>query len=136
MDNKGIFAANLLYLMRINGKSRKDVCSDLGFSYYTFSDWVHGKKYPRMDKVERLANYFGVLKSDLIEDRNVKALFNPKDKAKQMVPVISLKQIAKEYGIKPDIIKIYEQIYKLQLKPSELKELYNFAKYLLSKRNK
>lgn len=55
--------------MEENGKSRKEVCEALGISYYTFSDWVNGKKYPRMDKVEMLANYFGVLKSDLIEDK-------------------------------------------------------------------
>lgn len=55
--------------MQLNGKSRKDVCQALGFSYYTFSDWVNGKKYPRMDKVEMLADYFGILKSDLIEDK-------------------------------------------------------------------
>ncbi|MDD6275492.1 MAG: helix-turn-helix transcriptional regulator [Clostridia bacterium] len=68
MDNKNIFASNLKRYMALQGKSRRDVCEALGFSYYTFSDWVNGKKYPRMDKVEMLANYFGVLKSDLIED--------------------------------------------------------------------
>lgn len=55
--------------MQENDKSRKDVAEALGVSYYTFSDWVNGKKYPRMDKVEKLANYFGILKSDLIEDK-------------------------------------------------------------------
>lgn len=69
MNNKNIFAANLKRYMKQNGKSRKDICEALGFSYYTFSDWVNGKKYPRMDKVEMLANYFGILKSDLIEEK-------------------------------------------------------------------
>lgn len=69
MDNKNIFAENLNYYMREYGKSRRDVCDALGVSYYTLTDWVKGKKYPRMDKVERLANYFGILKSDLIEKR-------------------------------------------------------------------
>lgn len=72
MDNKNIFAKNLNYYMQQNGKSRRDVCEALGFSYYTFTDWVKGKKYPRMDKVELLANYFGILKSDLIEDKSPK----------------------------------------------------------------
>ena len=72
MDNKSIFARNLQRQMDANGKSRRDVCDALGFSYYTFTDWVNGKKYPRMDKVEMLANYFGVLKSDLIEDKKEK----------------------------------------------------------------
>ena len=69
MDNKNIFANNLKYHMELSGKTRRDVCEALGFSYYTFSDWVNGKKYPRMDKVEMLADYFGILKSDLIEDK-------------------------------------------------------------------
>ncbi|MBQ5655913.1 MAG: helix-turn-helix transcriptional regulator, partial [Bacteroidaceae bacterium] len=42
----------------------------IGVSYYTLTDWVKGKKYPRMDKVEKLANYFGILKSDLIEEKS------------------------------------------------------------------
>lgn len=69
MDNKNIFADNLKKYMALNGKSRREVCEALGFSYYTFSDWVNGKKYPRMDKVEMLANYFGIKKSDLIEEK-------------------------------------------------------------------
>lgn len=69
MTNKSIFSKNLNRYMRENNKSRRDVCKDLGLSYYTFSDWVNGKKYPRMDKVEMLADYFGILKSDLIEEK-------------------------------------------------------------------
>lgn len=69
MDNKNIFANNLKYYMALNHKTRKDLERDLGVSYYTISDWVNGKKYARMDKVEMLANYFGVQKSDLIEER-------------------------------------------------------------------
>ena len=69
MDNKNIFAINLKRYMQENGKSRREVSEALGVSYYTFSDWVNGKKYPRMDKVEKLAEYFGILKSDLIESK-------------------------------------------------------------------
>ena len=69
MDNKNIFASNLRRYMEFNGKSRRDVAEAIGVSYYTFTDWVNGKKYPRMDKVERLAAYFGILKSDLIEEK-------------------------------------------------------------------
>jgi transcriptional regulator with XRE-family HTH domain len=69
MEHKEIFAKNLKRYMALAGKSRKDVCEALGYSYYTLTDWVNGKKMPRMDKVEQLANYFGILKSDLIEDK-------------------------------------------------------------------
>lgn len=67
MDHKTVFSENLKMYMALSGKSRKEVCEALGYSYFTFSDWVTGKKMPRMDKVEQLANYFGILKSDLIE---------------------------------------------------------------------
>lgn len=70
MDNKNIFALNLKRYMELKGKSRTDISEALGISYFTVSDWVNGKKYPRMDKVEMLANYFGIKKSDLIEDKN------------------------------------------------------------------
>ena len=68
MAHKDVFARNLKKYMALNGKSRKEICEALGYSYFTFSDWVTGKKMPRMDKVEQLANYFGIKKSDLIEE--------------------------------------------------------------------
>ena len=68
MDNKYIFSENLKRLMNEKGVSRRDIADILKISYFTVSDWVNGRKYPRMDKVELLANYFGVLKSDLIEE--------------------------------------------------------------------
>ena len=55
--------------MEQQNKDRKQICNDLGFKYTTFSDWYNGNKYPRIDKIEMLADYFGVLKSDLIEDK-------------------------------------------------------------------
>ena len=55
--------------MLTHRKSRKDLSDALGISYFTVTAWANGTKYPRMDKVEMLANYFGVLKSDLIEEK-------------------------------------------------------------------
>lgn len=68
MDNKEVFSINLKRFMEQKGISRQELSKVLGVSYFTISDWVNGKKYPRMDKVEMLADYFGVLKSDLIEE--------------------------------------------------------------------
>lgn len=71
VDNKALFAANLNKYMRKYNKSRRDISEALHISYYTVSDWCVGKKYPRMDKVEMLATYFGIQKSDLIEDKTI-----------------------------------------------------------------
>lgn len=71
MDNKEIFARNLNYYMSEFGKSRKEVADAIGVSYFTFTDWVKGKTYPRMNRVEQLAKYFGIKISDLIEPRTI-----------------------------------------------------------------
>lgn len=72
MDSKNIFAENLKKYMKLHRKTRRDVCKDLGFSYFTFTDWVNGRYYPRMDKVDMLADYFGIKISDLIEEKELK----------------------------------------------------------------
>ena len=69
LGNKAIMAENIKYYMEKNNKTRNDVCDDLGIKYTTFSDWVNAKKYPRIDKIEILANYFGIEKSDLVEEK-------------------------------------------------------------------
>lgn len=68
LGNKEIMAKNIRRYMDAQRKSRNDVCEALGFAYSTFTDWINGNKYPRIDKIEMLANYFGVSKSDLVEE--------------------------------------------------------------------
>lgn len=69
MYDKNIFAKNLQYQMSLHDKTRKEVCEALDFNYFTFCEWIRGRKLPRMGSVEKLANYFGILKSDLIEEQ-------------------------------------------------------------------
>lgn len=67
-QNKQIFANNLYYYMKTKNKTQNDIVRDLDITASTVSDWVLGKKYPRIDKMQKLADYFGVLKSDLTEE--------------------------------------------------------------------
>lgn len=69
LGNKRIMAQNILYYMNLNDKSRQDMCDALGVKYTTFTDWVKGNTYPRIDKIELMANYFNISKSDLVEER-------------------------------------------------------------------
>ena len=67
LGNKAIMAENIQRLMDSRGIDRNKICADLGFKYTTFTDWVKGNTYPRIDKIEMMANYFGVPKSQLVE---------------------------------------------------------------------
>ena len=79
IGNKKIFAKNLSYYVKRSGRDQKEIAEALGVAASTFNEWVKGKKYPRIDKIEMLANYFGILKSDLIEDKEEK---NPPEEPK------------------------------------------------------
>lgn len=69
--SKEVFAKNLRYYMESRGKSQKELAEIVGVSAPTVNEWLKAKKYPRIDKIEILANYFGILKSDLIEDKSI-----------------------------------------------------------------
>jgi transcriptional regulator with XRE-family HTH domain len=69
LGNKKVFSRNLKHYMTINNKGRNEICESLKIPYTTFTDWEKGNIYPRIDKIEMLANYFKIQKSDLIEDK-------------------------------------------------------------------
>lgn len=72
LGNKQTMAKNIKYYMEKFDISRRKICDDLDIKYSTFSEWVSAKKYPRIDKIELMANYFGVEKSDLVEEPLIK----------------------------------------------------------------
>jgi transcriptional regulator with XRE-family HTH domain len=71
-DNKRIMATNIKRYMDSKGVTNQQLCDALGFKYTTFMDWIKGVTYPRIGKVEAMANYFGCEKSDLIEEKKEK----------------------------------------------------------------
>lgn len=69
VENKEIFANNLSFYMKQKGVDRNTLCADLDLKYTTVRDWLKGITYPRIGKIELLANYFNINKSDLIENK-------------------------------------------------------------------
>jgi transcriptional regulator with XRE-family HTH domain len=69
LGNKAILSKNLKYYIERSGKDRRELAETWGFPYSTVTDWINGKKYPRIDRIEIMADYFGILKSDLIEEK-------------------------------------------------------------------
>lgn len=70
IGNREVFAKNLCAYLERFGKSQREMAEIMGVSSSTFNDWANGRKYPRIDKIEFLANYFGIMKSDLIEEKD------------------------------------------------------------------
>lgn len=65
-----IFSNNLRRLIDVSGKTQKDIADAIGVSQQIMNVWARGKAIPRMGKIQRLADYFGVEKSDLIDEKN------------------------------------------------------------------
>ena len=51
-------------------KNTNDLINDLDLNKSAVSTWCNGTRLPRMDKVDALAKYFGINRSDLIEDKS------------------------------------------------------------------
>lgn len=62
--NKKTMAKNITRYMEIKGIDRLDLCEATGIKYTTLVGWLKEQTYPRIDKIELLANYFGITKAD------------------------------------------------------------------------
>ena len=71
-DNiKEIFARNLRYIMETKEITQADICRGLDVSSATVSDWCAGNKYPRVDAMQRLADFLGVRYSTLTTEGGI-----------------------------------------------------------------
>lgn len=66
---KDIMAKNLSYYIERSGKNQTDIARELNIPEMTMSNWVKAKTYPRMDKIQLLADYFRIPRSFLIEEQ-------------------------------------------------------------------
>lgn len=68
-EQKLIFSKNLNYYIEKSQKTQKEIATAIEVSPQTFNTWCQGIAIPRMGKVQRLADYFNIGKSDLIDDK-------------------------------------------------------------------
>ncbi len=75
-----VFVNNLQRYMKMRGVDQADIVNALAVSASTVSDWATGKKYPRVDSMQRLADFLGVLLSDLTSETAAPSvLLNPQE---------------------------------------------------------
>lgn len=78
-EQKKIFSRNLNNYLLSNNRTQKEVADAIGVSPQTFNTWCQGIALPRMGKVQLLADYFGVGKTDLIDDKNTNPSLTARD---------------------------------------------------------
>lgn len=99
---KKIFSENLNRLLQGREKTQSEVAKEIDVSPQTFNTWTQGIAIPRMGKIQRLADYFHIEKSALL------------DKASQ----------EQTYYTNPETAKVAQEIFD----NSDLRILFDAAK--------
>lgn len=68
-EQKHIFARNLNKYISLNHKQQIDVAKDLGINPTTLNMWCNGNSMPSVGKIQKLADYFRIGKSDLTDEK-------------------------------------------------------------------
>lgn len=76
IGNKPVIAANIRRYMDDKGINAKELSKAINVPYTTVLSWLKAEYYPRIDKIEMMSDYFGCLKSDLIEDKTKQPVEN------------------------------------------------------------
>lgn len=122
--SKELFAKNLRYYIDKSGKTQKEVAQAIGVSAPTLNEWLNAKKMARIDKIQKLADYFGILKSDLIEDKSSPSEYYLNEETKQ---------IAQEIYDNPDMKSLFDMSRKMT--PERLKAHIELMKQLMGNDN-
>lgn len=68
LGNKETMARNIKRYVEQKGINLAQLGQNIGVPATTISNWVNANSYPRIDKIEMMANYFGISKADLVEE--------------------------------------------------------------------
>jgi len=88
MNQRETFAENLNRYMEMRGITQADIVIKLGVTSATASDWSKGKKYPRVDAMQKLAELLCVRVSDLTsEEQDENGMFMSDDDEKELIAI-------------------------------------------------
>lgn len=125
-NNKKIFANNLKFYMEKNNIDRYELSKICEVPYSTVSSWLQSDRYPRIDKIQQLADYFSIDKSDLIEGpTNIDSSFASTLKQLRINKKLTQEELSKEINVSTSTIGMYETS-KREPNFEVLKKISNF----------
>lgn len=69
LRNRKILAENLAHYINLHEINMTDLARAINMTPTTVYDWFNAKTYPRMDKIQLIADYFKISKLELVEPR-------------------------------------------------------------------
>lgn len=68
-EHARIISQNIKRLAFEAGKTQTDISNDLGINKSTLSCWMNGVRIPKMKNIDVLCRYFGVKRSDIMDEK-------------------------------------------------------------------
>lgn len=104
LGNKKVFSENLEYYLNKYDMQKKELAQKIGVGQSTVTDWSKARAYPRMDKVQKIAEVFGIEMSDLVEIRGIES---------KTYVLKEAQKIADDLVENPESLALYQEIKKL-----------------------
>ncbi len=70
LGNKDVFSANLEYYISLRDVTQRELAKAIGVTESSITDWITKRHYPRLDKIQLIAEFFGIQMTDLVEPRD------------------------------------------------------------------
>jgi transcriptional regulator with XRE-family HTH domain len=114
-NKETVLTKNLQKYLGLNNATQKDVANAIGVSTGTFNDWVKGRAVPRMDKIQKLADYFDIEVSDLLEEHSLET---KRYRQKEMNAIVE------DLELNPELIALLRSVQQLTIEDRELLNLF------------
>ncbi len=114
-EQKRIFAKNLNYYLELTEKTQREVADAIGVSPQTFNTWCQAVALPRMPKVQSLADYFNITKSDLIDEHSFEGYYYDQETAQAAQEMFENRELRALFDVSRD------------MSADDLRAVYNIA---------
>jgi transcriptional regulator with XRE-family HTH domain len=114
-NKETVLTKNLQKYLGLNNATQKDVANAIGVSTGTFNDWVKGRAVPRMDKIQKLADYFDIEVSDLLEEHSLET---KRYRQKEMNAIVE------DLELNPELIALLRSVQQLTIEDRDLLNLF------------
>lgn len=92
LGNKETMAKNIRRYVAKKGINLTILSDAINVPYNTVNNWANGVSYPRIDKIERMSEFFGCTKADLVEEE----------------ATLRAEVLEKAFGDRPDLRDLFE----------------------------
>lgn len=115
---RNIFARNLRHYLEERGYNQSDLCKYMSVSSATVSDWCNGRKMPRADKIQSIANWLKVNIGELMDEK-------PNEDAVGYYLNDETARVAQEIFESKELRMLFD--VQRDMEPEDLRALHNMA---------